>query len=123
MYYLCDIINLKQYKMKMTRENVIEKLIEDRIDTVQYMIDNGDYTYIDSVFRDGVGSLNDLCNEDLTQEYKDTFGDTISIVDNVYMCDSCGGGFTRDEMDFDVNDQDLCKDCSTISFNDAPYGN
>lgn len=27
-----------------------------------------------------------------------------------------------EEMDFDVNDQDLCKDCSYVSFNDAPYG-
>jgi hypothetical protein len=38
------------------------------------------------------------------------------------MCDCCGGGFIKEEMDFDVNDQDLCKNCSYISFNDAPYG-
>ena len=41
---------------------------------------------------------------------------------NEYMCDNCGGGFIKEEMDFDVNDQDLCKNCSYISFNDAPYG-
>lgn len=43
--------------------------------------------------------------------------------ENEYMCDCCGGGFIKEEMDFDVNDQDLCKNCSYISFNDAPYGN
>jgi len=42
--------------------------------------------------------------------------------ENDYCCDNCGSGFTREEMDFDVNDQDLCKNCSYISFNDAPYG-
>jgi hypothetical protein len=42
--------------------------------------------------------------------------------ENEYMCDCCGGGFIKEEMDFDVNDQDLCKNCSCISFNDSPYG-
>jgi hypothetical protein len=42
--------------------------------------------------------------------------------ENEYMCDCCGGGFIKEEMDFDVNDQDLCKNCSYISFNDSPYG-
>jgi hypothetical protein len=42
--------------------------------------------------------------------------------ENDYCCQNCGGGFTRDEMDFDVNDVDLCKDCNHTSFNDAPYG-
>jgi hypothetical protein len=42
--------------------------------------------------------------------------------ENEYCCDNCGGGFIHEEMDFDVNDQDLCKDCSYVSFNDAPYG-
>jgi hypothetical protein len=42
--------------------------------------------------------------------------------ENDYQCQNCGGGFTRDEMDFDVNDVDLCKDCNHTSFNDAPYG-
>ena len=42
--------------------------------------------------------------------------------EGLFMCDNCGGGFIREEMDFDVNDQDLCKNCNHISFNDAPYG-
>jgi hypothetical protein len=32
--------------------------------------------------------------------------------ENEYMCDNCGGGFIREEMAFDVNDQDLCKNCN-----------
>ena len=42
--------------------------------------------------------------------------------ENEYMCDNCGGGFIKEEMDFDVNDQDLCKNCNHTSFNDSPYG-
>jgi superfamily II helicase len=32
--------------------------------------------------------------------------------ENEYMCDNCGGGFIKEEMDFDVNGQDLCKGCN-----------
>jgi hypothetical protein len=32
--------------------------------------------------------------------------------ENEYMCDCCGGGFIKEEMVFDVNDQDLCKGCN-----------
>jgi len=38
-----------------------------------------------------------------------------------FCCQNCGGGFTREEMDFD-DDTDLCKNCTYVSFNDAPYG-
>jgi uncharacterized protein with PIN domain len=33
--------------------------------------------------------------------------------ENEYCCDNCGGGFIREEMAFDINDQDLCKDCNS----------
>ena len=42
--------------------------------------------------------------------------------ENDYQCQNCGGGFLREEMDFDVNDVDLCKICNYTSFNDAPDG-
>ena len=41
---------------------------------------------------------------------------------NKYMCNSCGDHFHKADMDFDVNDSDLCKNCNYVSFNDAPYG-
>ena len=42
--------------------------------------------------------------------------------ENEYCCQNCGGGFLREETDFDIDDVDLCKDCNYTSFNDAPYG-
>jgi formylmethanofuran dehydrogenase subunit E len=40
-----------------------------------------------------------------------------------YMCNSCHEHFPADEMDMDVeDDQDLCKNCNFVSYNDAPYG-
>ncbi len=32
--------------------------------------------------------------------------------ENEYCCDNCGGGFIKEDMNFGVNDQDLCKNCS-----------
>ena len=43
--------------------------------------------------------------------------------ENEYCCNCCGDLFPREEMDFDVDDdQDLCKNCNYKSYNDAPYG-
>jgi C4-type Zn-finger protein len=42
--------------------------------------------------------------------------------ENKFICNSCGGNFHAADMDFDVNDSDLCKNCNYVSFNDAPYG-
>ena len=40
-----------------------------------------------------------------------------------YICNSCHEHFPKEQMDFDVDDdQDLCKNCNYQSYNDAPYG-
>ncbi len=40
-----------------------------------------------------------------------------------YLCNCCHESFLKEEMDFDVDDdQDLCKNCNYKSYNDAPYG-
>lgn len=41
----------------------------------------------------------------------------------LFMCNSCHDHFPREEMNFDVDDdQDLCKTCNYQSYNEAPYG-
>ena len=41
----------------------------------------------------------------------------------LFICNSCHEHFPREEMDFDVDeDQDLCKTCNYQSYNEAPYG-
>jgi hypothetical protein len=43
--------------------------------------------------------------------------------ENKYMCNKCHDHFHKADMDFDVgDDQDLCKNCNYVSYNDAPYG-
>jgi hypothetical protein len=43
--------------------------------------------------------------------------------ENKFMCNKCHDHFHKEDMDFDVeDDQDLCKNCNYVSFNDAPYG-
>jgi len=38
-----------------------------------------------------------------------------------FCCQNCGGGFTREEIVFDDNGEDLCVDC-VKRYYDAPYG-
>jgi formylmethanofuran dehydrogenase subunit E len=41
----------------------------------------------------------------------------------LFICNSCHEHFPREEMDFDVDeDQDLCKTCNYQSYNEGPYG-
>ena len=88
----------------MTREKMMEELINDRIDTVQSMIYNEDYTFVDEIFRCGVDGFEDMCEEDLRQEYVNTFGGD-------FMCNNCGGGFTREEIKTDEDGDDYCTSC------------
>jgi hypothetical protein len=49
--------------------------------------------------------------------------DRVDLISNKFICNCCGGFFPREEMDFDVDDdQDLCKTCNYQSYNEAPYG-
>jgi len=41
--------------------------------------------------------------------------------ENDYQCQNCGGGFTREEIVFDDNGEDLCVDC-VKRYYDTPYG-
>ena len=66
--------------------------------------------------------LNQQSDEPFTKEEWDEQGIYIIAVENKYMCQNCGGGFLAEEMDFDVNDVDVCKNCNHTSFNEAPYG-
>lgn len=68
---------------KMTRADVCEKLISNEIDTIKTMIESGDFTYIDSIVGDGVVGFNNLSNNDLTEEWANTFDEDILIIGNI----------------------------------------
>jgi len=70
-----------------------------------------------------VDYLNKHSDKPFTKEEWDEQGVYIFDDENRYLCNKCGGGFLAEEMDFDEdNESDLCKNCTHISFNDAPYG-
>ena len=91
--YLCGI-TLKQY--------IMSKLIDRVIEVIQNDINGGDFTVIDELlsFVPRKCLIGYLPEEEWVQ------------YENEYCCDNCGGGFIKGEMVFDINDQDLCKDCS-----------
>lgn len=69
-----------------------------------------------------VDFLNENTGNSFSKEEWDKNGVYIIEEENRYMCQNCGGGFLQEEMDFGVNDDDICKNCNHISFNEAPYG-
>lgn len=80
----------------------MQKLIDRVIEQIKNDIAEGDVTALDEL-------LTFVPKENLIgylpEEEHERF-------ENEYCCDNCGGGFAKEEMDFDVNDQDLCKDCN-----------
>jgi hypothetical protein len=71
-----------------------------------------------------------ISDEEVRQYYADTsFVEEdfwCNITDDeepLFMCNCCHDHFPREEMDFNVDDdQDLCKTCNYQSYNEAPYG-
>lgn len=71
-----------------------------------------------------------ISDEEVRQYYagtsfveEDFFCNITDDEEPLFMCNSCHDHFPREEMDFDVDDdQDLCKTCNYQSYNEAPYG-
>ena len=78
-------------------------LIDRVIELIKEDIAYGDETAIEGLL------------ENLPEEEWDKY-------ENKFICNSCHEHFHAADMDFDVNDSDLCKNCNYVSFNDAPYG-
>ncbi len=89
------------------------KLIDRVIEEIKSDIEYGDTTSIDELLRF-------IPKENLIQFLPE---EEWGQFENDYCCDICKDEFVKEEMDFDVNDQDVCKNCNYKSFNDAPYGN
>lgn len=81
----------------------MSKLIDRVIEEIKMDIYSGDVTALDELltFIPKENLIGYLPEEEWEQ------------YENDYCCDNCGGGFVRDEMVFDVNDNDLCKGCNS----------
>ena len=65
----------------LSREEVVERLVRDEIDSIEQMILQNDYSYIDSIVRDGgIVGISNLCNDDLIEEYRNKFDEFIEIL-------------------------------------------
>lgn len=87
-------------------------LIDRVIELIKEDIAYGDETAIEGLLENVPENvLIDFLPEEEWEQYE-----------NKYMCNKCHEHFHKADMDFDVNDSDLCKNCNTTTFNDAPYG-
>lgn len=66
---------------KIDRQQAIQDLINDQIDTVQQYLNMGDVdTYVDGIFRYGFKGFDDMSDEELIEEYENRLGEYIEIV-------------------------------------------
>lgn len=81
----------------------MSKLIDRVIEEIKMDINSGDVTALDELltFIPKENLIGYLPEEEWEQ------------YENDYCCNNCGGGFIREEMVFDVNDNDLCKGCNS----------
>ncbi len=87
-------------------------LIDRVIELIKEDIAYGDETAIEGLLENVPENvLIDFLPEEEWEQYE-----------NKYMCNKCHEHFHKADMDFDVNDSDLCKNCNTVTFNNAPYG-
>lgn len=87
-------------------------LIDRVIELIKEDVISGDVTAIEGLLENvSEETLIDFLPEEEWPDYE-----------NKYMCNSCGGHFHKADMDFDVNDSDLCKNCNHVTYNEAPYG-
>jgi len=64
----------------LSRQEVVDQLVNDEIDTIKQMVLEDDYSYLDSIVRDGgIAGFSNLCNEDLLEEYYIKFDEYIDI--------------------------------------------
>jgi hypothetical protein len=91
--YLCSI-TLKQYIMSSLIDRVIEEIRKN--------FAMGDLTALDEL-------LSFVPRENLIGYLPEEEWDKY---ENDYQCQNCGGGFTREEIVFDDNGEDLCVDCA-----------
>lgn len=63
----------------MERNEVIEKLIANEIDTIQTMLDNGDTNYLYNIINGGWKGFEEYTNEELAEEFYCQFDELIQI--------------------------------------------
>jgi len=98
---------------QVTREQAEDLMIDNDCNTVESMAREGDLSYLSDIFYGGFKGYSDYTNAELEAEHLEVFETEISIITDGYMCSNCGGGFNKDEMVFDENnDNDFCKDCA-----------
>ena len=91
----------------MERQEVIDRLVANEVDTIK----QSNLSYIDSIVRyGGIQGFDNMTNEDLIESWYETYEEEITIGGD-FMCNNCGGGFTRDEIKTDEDGDDYCTSC------------
>lgn len=65
--------------MELTRQEIIDKLVDNDIDTIIQSNAIGDNSYVASIFEYGMKGYANFSDEELIIEYREIFGEVIKI--------------------------------------------
>ena len=68
-------------KRTISRDEVIDELVNNNVDTIKSSLENNDIEYLDNLLRFGHTGFVQNTDEELEQEYAGIFGEEIQIVD------------------------------------------
>jgi hypothetical protein len=111
----------------MKRQEIIDKLVQNDIDTIIQSNAEGDDSYVASIFEYGMKGYANFTNEELVIEHKEIFNEDVVIEYDLF-CNDCGWIGDRDELKTNVvpnehNRQDktlyekkVCPECGNEDF-------
>lgn len=111
----------------MKRQEIIDKLVDNDINTIISEHERGDNSYVSSIFEYGMKGYVNFTDEELVIEYKEIFDEVIEIEYDLY-CENCGWIGGKDELksvmvDNEHNPQDhtlyekkVCPECDKDNF-------
>jgi Zn finger protein HypA/HybF involved in hydrogenase expression len=111
----------------MKRQEIIDRLVDNDINTIISEHERGDDSYVASIFEYGMKGYANFTDEELVIEYKEIFDEVIEIEYDLY-CENCGWIGDKDELksamvDNEHNPQDhtlyetkVCPECGKDNF-------
>jgi hypothetical protein len=113
----------------MKRQEIIDKLVDNDINTIIQEHERGDDSYVASIFEYGMKGYANFTDEELVSEYLEIFGEKVEIEYDL-LCNDCGWIGDKDELKTamvpnEYNKQDktlyekkVCPECGKEDFSE-----
>jgi hypothetical protein len=113
----------------MTRQEIIDRLVDNDINTIIREHNVGDNSYVAHIFEYGMKGYANFTDEELVIEYKEIFDEDVVIEYDLY-CNDCGWIGNEDELktamvpnehnkqDKTLYEKNVCPECGNENFSE-----